>query len=78
MTSDLQSRLYEHQKAYFPNSFVSRYNLYKLIYYEVFHSIEEAIDREKQLKGWTKKKKEKLINTLNSHWIDLSPEIKSW
>ena len=78
VSSDLQSRFFEHQKRYYPHSFSSRYNLDKLIYYEVFHSIEEAIDREKQLKGWSRKKKETLIATLNPNWIDLSPRIENW
>jgi len=56
VTSDLISRLYEHQHNYYPGSFTSTYNLKKLVYYEGFHSIEEAIDREKQLKRWNRNK----------------------
>jgi putative endonuclease len=78
VTSNLQRRLYEHQNNLIPNSFVSKYNLKKIIYYEGFHSIEEAIGRETQLKGWTRKKKEDLIATINPKWIDLTNEIMSW
>lgn len=78
VTSNLQKRVYEHQNNIFPNSFVSKYNLKKIIYYEGFHSIEEAIGREKQLKGWSRKKKEDLIGTMNPKWIDLTNEIMSW
>ncbi|WP_373524507.1 GIY-YIG nuclease family protein [Aquiflexum sp.] len=78
VTSNLQKRVFEHQNNIFPNSFVSKYNLKKIIYYEGFHSIEEAIGREKQLKGWSRKKKEDLIATMNPKWIDLTNEIMSW
>ncbi|EOZ97212.1 hypothetical protein A33Q_1751 [Indibacter alkaliphilus LW1] len=61
-----------------PNSFVVKYNLNKLVYYEGFHSIDEAIMREKQLKGWTRQKKNILVNTMNPEWEDLSDEVRSW
>lgn len=78
VTSDLMSRIYEHQNKIYPNSFTARYNLTICIYYEIFLSIEEAIDREKQLKRWSRQKKETLINRLNKEWKDLSPEILEW
>jgi len=78
VTSDLYSRMVEHREKVFPKSFSARYNLNKLVYYELFHSIEEAIDREKQLKGGSRKKKEELINTFNTEWKDLFEEIKYW
>jgi putative endonuclease len=78
VTSNLQKRLYEHQNGLFPNSFVTKYNLKKIIYYEGFHSIEEAIGREKQLKGWSRKKKEDLIASKNPNWIDLTNEVMGW
>ncbi|EMS34226.1 Excinuclease ABC [Mariniradius saccharolyticus AK6] len=78
VTSNLQKRLYEHQNGLYPSSFVAKYNLNKLIYYEAFHSIQEAIDREKQLKGWSRKKKDDLIAKLNAKWIDLTEEIMNW
>ena len=63
---------------FYPRSFTSRYKLYRLVYYENFHSIEEAIAREKQIKGGSRKKKVELINGFNPKWIDLSTEIEKW
>ena len=78
VTSDLLRRVYEHKTGLNKNSFTSRYKIGKLVYYEVFHSIEEAINREKQIKGGNRKKKEKLINIRNPDWKDLWDEIKLW
>ena len=78
VTSDLQSRIYEHKNKIYPNSFTSKYNLTKCIYIEFFPSIEEAINREKQLKKWSRIKKERLIDSINKERIDLSDEINSW
>ncbi len=58
VTSDLDVWLEEHQSKKYANSFTARYNLDKLVYYESFHRIEEAIFREKQIKGGSRKKKE--------------------
>ncbi|MFC0264012.1 GIY-YIG nuclease family protein [Fontibacter flavus] len=78
VTNDLQRRLYEHQNGLNRNSFVTKYNLTKLIYFEGFYTIEEAIQREKQLKGWTRKKKIELISSLNPSWKDLGEEVMNW
>jgi putative endonuclease len=78
VTADLPSRLVEHREKIYPTSFTSRYNLTKLVYYEMFHSIEEAIEREKQLKAGSRKQKEKLITAFNYEWKDLFDEIKYW
>ena len=56
VTSDLQTRLYEHQTNKYSNSFTAKYSIYKLVYFEAFHSIEEAIDSEKQIKVGSRKK----------------------
>ena len=71
VTSDLFSRTVEHREKKYPNSFTSKYNTYKLVYYEAFHSIEEAIAGEKQIKGGSRKKKISLINKMNPEWKDL-------
>jgi len=71
MTSDLIRRVTEHKSKTDSKSFTARYNLDKLVYFESFHSIEEAINREKQLKGGSRLKKEVLINSLNPKWNDL-------
>lgn len=78
VTADLPGRIVEHREKIYPASFTARYNLTKLVYYESFHSIEEAIEREKQLKAGSRKKKEKLISSLNPEWKDLFDEVKYW
>ncbi|WPR77509.1 GIY-YIG nuclease family protein [Algoriphagus sp. NG3] len=78
VTSDLLRRVYEHRNKLNPSSFSAKYNLTKLVYFESFHSIEEAIAREKQIKGGSRKRKEDLINSLNPNWIDLWDEVKDW
>jgi putative endonuclease len=79
VTSDLISRIYEHIEKIYPRSFTSRYNLNRLVYYESFAFIEEAIAREKQLKAGSRNKKIALIESMNPQWIDLYPEImKTW
>ncbi len=71
VTSDLIKRVWEHQTGKYPNSFTSRYNVTKLVYYEEFGTIEEAISREKQLKSGSRNKKVKLIEDFNPSWEDL-------
>ncbi len=71
VTSNLLARISEHRNKRNSGSFSSRYNLDKLVYYENFHQIEEAIMREKQLKGWIRAKKNKLVNSINPEWNDL-------
>ena len=71
VTSTLYSRIIQHQTKTFPKSFTARYNVSKLVYYEVFDSIVEAIDREKQLKAGSRKQKIALINKFNPEWKDL-------
>jgi putative endonuclease len=55
--------------------FTKKYNVHKLVYYEVGDSIHTAIDREKQIKGGSRKKKIELINSMNPEWRDLYDEI---
>ena len=78
VTSDLYKRVYQHKNKLYKNSFTSKYLLDKLVYYEVFHRIEEAIGREKQIKAGSRKKKEELVNSINSEWKDLFAEISEW
>ena len=78
VSSDLYSRIVDHKDKKDPNSFPSRYNVNKLVYFELFHSIEEAIDREKQIKNGSRRKKISLINSMNPNWNDLLEEIKKW
>ncbi len=76
VTSNLRNRVYEHKTGQYPNSFTSRYKCYKLVYYESFPYIEEAIVREKQIKAGSRKKKEELIRKINPEWRDLFEEIE--
>jgi len=71
VTSNLTGRIVKHRDKVFPKSFSARYNLNKLVYYEIFHSIVDAIAREKQLKAGPRKQKEALINKSNPEWNDL-------
>ena len=57
VTSDLKKRVWEHKNFIFPESFTSKYKLTIIVYYEGFHRIEEAIGREKQIKGGSRKQK---------------------
>jgi len=70
VTSNLERRMYEHRNKLF-KGFSSKYNVQKLIYYEVFKSPEEAILAEKKIKGWTRQKKLELIKTKNPGFQDL-------
>jgi len=76
VTSNLPKRILEHIEKRFENSFTSRYNLNKLVYYEQFQMIGDAIAREKQLKGGSRSAKMKLIQSMNPLWKDLFGEIE--
>ena len=78
VTDNLIRRVFEHKSGCDIKSFTFRYNITKLVYFESFHSIEEAIAREKQIKGGSRKKKEDLINSINPEWKDRWEEIQSW
>lgn len=70
ITDDLIERVFNHKNGK-GSIFTSRYNLNKLVYYEMTTDILSAIAREKQIKGGSRKKKEELINKLNPKWSDL-------
>jgi len=72
VTSDLKERVIRHKSKKHPDSFSARYNIFKLVYFESFGSMGEAIIREKQIKGGSRKKKIELINGINPGWVDLS------
>jgi putative endonuclease len=76
VTNDLRIRLMQHyENRGIKNSFAGRYYCYKLIYYEHFSDIKQAISREKEIKGWSRKKKEALINTMNPSWNYLNADV---
>ncbi len=70
VTNDLKRRIYEHKNK-LVKGFTMKYNISKLVYYEVFEDAYNAISREKQLKAGSRKKKLDLINSVNKEWKDL-------
>ena len=74
VTSDLSRRVWEHKNR-IHDGFTKKYNLTKLVYYEIFESIEQAIMREKQLKAGSRQDKLDLINNFNKEWNDLYAKI---
>ena len=72
VTNDLIRRLYEHKNNLDPKSFTSQYNIHNLVYYEETSDPYTAISREKQIKGWNRKRKNRLVESLNPQWRDLS------
>ena len=75
VTNNLARRVYEHKYHLDKKSFTSQYNVENLVYYEVTDNPEAAIAREKQIKGWNRKRKEKLIESKNPEWADLYEAI---
>jgi putative endonuclease len=73
VTNDLPRRIGEHRAGF--GGFTSRYNLHKLVYFEEFHEINDAIAREKQIKGGSRRKKVALIDSMNPDWRDLSGDL---
>lgn len=74
VTSDLPKRVFEHKNK-LREGFTNKYNLTKLVYYEVFDAIENAIMREKQIKAGSRAKKLQLVKQFNSNWTDLYDSI---
>ena len=75
VTNDLIRRVYEHKNHLDKGSFTSRYNVENLVYYEITTDVDSAIAREKLIKGWNRKRKEKLIEARNPNWNDLYENI---
>ena len=75
VTNDLIRRVYEHKNHLDKGSFTARYNVENLIYFETTSHVESAIEREKQIKGWNRKRKNKLIEKMNPEWKDLYEEL---
>ncbi len=74
VTNDLKRRIYEHKEK-LAKGFTTKYNVTKLVYYEVFDDIESAILREKQIKSGSRQRKIELINSMNKEWRDLQEEL---
>ena len=73
VTNDLIRRVKEHKLGEI-KGFTQKYKCKKLVYFEEYHDVNDAIRREKQLKKWNRNKKQLLIKTLNSHWQDFAKE----
>ena len=71
VTNDLERRMWEHKTGML-DGFAKRYNIDRLVHYEESNSIRSAIDREKQLKGWLRNKKVRLIEAANPEWDDMA------
>ncbi len=74
VTNDLKRRVFEHKNK-LVEGFTAKYNIIKLVYYEVYADIHEAIFREKQIKGGSRARKIKLVEEMNPAWKDLCDEI---
>jgi putative endonuclease len=74
VTNDLYRRIYEHKNK-IVEGFTTRYNIDKLVYYEVCENAESAIVRDKRIKSWSRKDKVALVNTMNKDWHDLYEEL---
>ncbi len=74
MTNNLKVRVWQHKKNNV-KGFASRYNLNKLVWYEEYQWVQDAIAREKEIKGWSRKKKIALIESKNPEWKDLYDKL---
>ena len=75
VTSDLRKRVWEHKNHVDKDSFTARYNVELLVYYESTSEVKAAIEGEKQIKGWNRRRKDKLIASKNPNWDDLYDTI---
>jgi len=71
VTNDLERRVYEHKQKLVP-CFTAKYNITRLVYFEVTQDVQAAIAREKQIKEWLRRRKIALIESVNPEWKDLS------
>ena len=75
VTRDLVRRVYEHKHHLDPDSYTAKYNIHKLVYFESTSDVKAAIEREKQIKGWNRKRKNKLVESKNPSWAELYESI---
>lgn len=73
VTKDLKRRVYQHKAGLVPG-FTTQYRINQLIYFELTPNIRAAIQREKEIKGWSRKKKIRLVESMNLGWIDLAAD----
>jgi len=72
ITGEFERRIAEHKSHRYPTSFTSQYKVTNLVYFEEYTRVEDAIAREKEMKGWRRSKKVALIEQMNPAWADLS------
>ena len=75
IATDLRERFEQHKNGTYENGFTARYHFTRLVWFEAAASLAEAAKREKQIKGWPRKRKVALIQAMNPDWIDLSPRL---
>ena len=75
VTNDLRRRVYEHKQNVDPQSFTAKYDVHKLVYFEDTPDVRAAIEREKQIKSWNRKRKNELVCSQNPEWNDLYPAV---
>ena len=75
MTNDLIRRVYEHRNHLIKDSFTARYHVTKLVYFEATEDVRSAIEREKQIKSWSRDKKIALVYESNPKFYDLYPHL---
>ena len=75
VTGNLAKRVYEHRNHLLKDSFTARYNVTKLVYFEVTEDVRSAIEREIHIKSWNRKSKESLIESQNPTWENQNPTI---
>ena len=71
VTNNLVRRVWEHREKVDPAGFTARYDVHRLVYYEVYGDVRDAIAREKQIKGWNRRRKNELVSSMNAEWKDL-------
>ena len=75
VTSNLLRRMYEHRNKLDHRSFTAKYDVHKLVYYEYTNDVHAALEREKQIKGWNRARKNRLVESMNPRWEDLYESI---
>lgn len=75
VTNNLLRRMYEHRNKLDPKSFTTKYDIHKLVYYEHTSDVYAALEREKQIKGWNRARKNRLVESMNPKWEDLYASI---
>ncbi len=75
VTNDLIRRVHQHKEHIDPDSFTAKYHVDRLVYYEEYGDVRDAIDREKQIKSWNRKRKNDIVSDFNPEWVDLFESI---